>query len=422
MTPAELLDAALRETAYAYELRGPRRRQARENLKKLRGLVRRIENRGYSTVQRIADRLEQLAVGDESNASIDAVDAVSLMTVHAAKGLEFPIVFVVNLGRGTGGRRAPIRVVTGADGEASVAIADFQSEADDETQAREREETKRLLYVALTRARDRLYLAATVQDGGCRIGRGSLGEVLPPSLVALIAAAADRGRPALTWTAGEGRSHVFVACHAPEERGAAMPAAQGAARMPPTDDFGAIAGPPPVARVPVRQYVATSAEPLEELRAHQADEYALLAGTLAHRLFQLAADIEPAGLRQRAREWLTENEAGAVLVDHGAIDAVIERAVRWGGRLRGDARVAGLLANGRAFYEVPFALSIDEGTIVRGSIDCLVRGDDGRIAVVELKTGLRRPEHESQLQVYVEAARALFPEASVSGLLVYADD
>ena len=60
-----------------------------------------------------------------------------------------------------------------------MAIADYQSEADEDAQAREREETKRLLYVALTRARDRLYLSATVQDGVCRMGRGSLGEVLP---------------------------------------------------------------------------------------------------------------------------------------------------------------------------------------------------------------------------------------------------
>ena len=110
MTPAELLDDVLRETAYCYELRGSRRLQARENLKKLRGIIRRIQNRGYATLARIAEHLDRLAVGDESNAAIDAVDAVSLMTVHASKGLEFPIVFVVNMGRGTGGFRAPIRV------------------------------------------------------------------------------------------------------------------------------------------------------------------------------------------------------------------------------------------------------------------------------------------------------------------------
>ena len=77
ITPAELLDEILRETAYAYELRGPRRLQARENLKKLGGLVRRIQNRGYATLDRIAEHLDRLAVGDEANAVIDALDAVS---------------------------------------------------------------------------------------------------------------------------------------------------------------------------------------------------------------------------------------------------------------------------------------------------------------------------------------------------------
>src|SRR5262249_17349774 len=90
LAPAELLDEILGGTAYAYELHGARRLLARENLKKLRALVRRIQNRGYATLARIADHLDRLAVGDESNAAIDAVDAVSLMTVHAAKGLEFP--------------------------------------------------------------------------------------------------------------------------------------------------------------------------------------------------------------------------------------------------------------------------------------------------------------------------------------------
>ena len=168
--------------------------QARENLKKLRALIRKVENRGYATLVRIADFLDDLAVGDESNAVVDALDSVSLMTVHAAKGLEFPIVFVVNMHRGAGGPRAPIRVLADGYGTPSVSIGDFESEADEDMTARDREETKRLLYVALTRARDRLYLAAAVKDGTFKPGRGSLGEVLPRTVGARFEAALDKGQ------------------------------------------------------------------------------------------------------------------------------------------------------------------------------------------------------------------------------------
>ena len=221
MTPLALLGTILTETAYELETRGTGERQARENLKKLREIVGRFQNRGYATLARVADHLDQLAVGDESNASIDAADSVSLMTVHAAKGLEFPIVFVVNMGRGTGGARPPIRVVAysaHSAGEASVAIADYQSEADEDAQARDREETKRLLYVALTRARDCLYLSTTVQGGAPRMGRGSLGEVLPAGVKALFVAAsvaaAGAGQPAVEWTAPGGRAHRMAVCGA----------------------------------------------------------------------------------------------------------------------------------------------------------------------------------------------------------------
>ncbi len=207
MTPTELLDQLLGETAYAYETRGLGRRQARENLKKLRAIVARFQNRGYATLGRVATHLDELAVGDESNAAIDAQDSVSLMTVHAAKGLEFPIVFLVNMNRGTGSQRAPIRVSADVAGEASVAIADYQSEADEDAQARDREETKRLLYVAMTRARDRLYLCGVVREGLLRATRGSLGEVLPRSLKDVLESAASGGP--LAWTAPGGRVHAM---------------------------------------------------------------------------------------------------------------------------------------------------------------------------------------------------------------------
>ena len=204
--PAEIVDRVLAECAYAVEIGGSGFAQARENLKKIRGLIRRIQNRGYTTLARLTDYFDGLAAGgDESNAIIDAADAVNLMTMHAAKGLEFPVVFVVNIGKGSGGSRGDIRISPAPfvaldedDGDPSVTISDHESPADRDDDEKENEETKRLLYVALTRARDRLYLAGTVANGKLTLQRGSIGRVLPATLTA--AMAMDAGQESLIWT------------------------------------------------------------------------------------------------------------------------------------------------------------------------------------------------------------------------------
>ena len=86
------------------------------------------------------------------------------MTIHAAKGLEFPVVAVADLGREPNsgapdvlvdGERIGLRLVT-LGGKAKTAAYEALRE---ERQEREREEALRVLYVAMTRARDRLILS-----------------------------------------------------------------------------------------------------------------------------------------------------------------------------------------------------------------------------------------------------------------------
>ena len=219
VAPSELLDRALAESAYDAELGTGPSVQARENVKKLRGLVRRVQNRGYATMARVAEHLDQLP-GDVSNAVVDAFDAVNLMTVHAAKGLEFPVVLLVDLGRGAGAAAPPVRVLDRGDGEPSVSVWPFRTEADEDQRLAEREESKRLLYVGATRARDRLYFSAVAAGGRVEPNRGSLGEVLPATFVAAMERAVAGAQPEIDWAGKTGRRHrlAVVGAEPPRDR------------------------------------------------------------------------------------------------------------------------------------------------------------------------------------------------------------
>ncbi len=419
--PADLIERLLSTTAYAFELRGPRREQAWENLKKMRGLIRRIQNRGYATLTRIADHIDSLTPGDESNAVIEALDAVNLMTVHASKGLEFPIVFVVNLARGASGPPDPIRIVADGDGGLpSVSIGPFVSETDEAERDREKHETRRLLYVALTRARDRLYLSSMLKDRSMVPGRGSLAEVLPDSFKNLFnhAATAFEGCELVGWTGRSGRSYNWRVCRASNGTGNALDqsAASGVIH---SDRFEPVSDESP-ATLSATEWLNRS----DDLRSIGAGPpRSATVGILVHRLLQAGvggsrAD-EPTD-PDRARRLLTAAERASV----ERLDELLAEAVNAWQRLRSRKDVVDLLDSGRVLHEVPFSMSVREDTppvVIRGAIDCLVQRNDGSILVLEFKTGRPHPSHQRQLDFYVEAAKAIYSGARIEGKLIYAD-
>lgn len=104
---------------------------------------------------------EQAALSNEADFYDRRADRVSLLTMHAAKGLEFAVVFILGL----------------EDGVTPFSLSAFRDEARrDEDDRRSEAEERRLFYVAMTRAKDRLFLTRAEQ----RFWRGQ-SRALPPS-------------------------------------------------------------------------------------------------------------------------------------------------------------------------------------------------------------------------------------------------
>lgn len=425
--PGELIDLVMRESAYAVETSGRRAHQARENVKKVRALVRKVENRGYTTIGRLAEYFETLRAGDESNAVIEARGCVNLMTIHAAKGLEFPVVFVVNLhAPGRGGSQGVSVIDRSVDGEPEVAFRSTDGTRLEDR--RELEELRRLLYVAVTRARDALYLAGEVDnDGVLRAPKRSLANLLPVSLRQAFTRASLTEEAEVLWDAAGHRFAVRVCRPVAADREPPAPlAAQG------SEPAEAIASDraPLVSDAPVVQSV-TSQDDGPSLDAlgrgagapgmWDRGDRALdrLAGTLVHRLFQRGWATPPPvadAVAHLAR--LVRSEELVDVPDHDRFLSDVAEAFL---RLAGRPDVRRWLAEGRAYYEVPFsyAPADAQGVIVRGSIDCLVVHEDGSLRVLEFKTGSPRPEHAGQLETYLDAVRQSFAGANVTGELVY---
>jgi len=410
--PGEVLDRVLHETAYAAELAGRRLDQARENVKKVRALVRRVENRGYTTLDRLARYFETLRAGDESNAIVEAADAVNLMTIHAAKGLEFPIVFVVNLHALGRGAQSGFRVIeSGPEGLPEVAFgASPATRLEDE---RDEEELRRLFYVAVTRARDRLYLASEVDAQGHVVRRPrSLASLLPPGLTEVFAEAVRTNEAELQWASPEGPIDVLI-CRATEA--AARPVTQTAPDSAPPAPLPLRPG-ERVATGVTADVPARGTRPVAGEGGQAGD---LLVGRVVHRLFERRLD--PAADLEEVTAAVPSLVRDEELVDGPPLAELAARAADAYLALRTRAEVATLLASGTCHYEVPFSALDPErpAVLLRGSVDCLVVTSGAEATVLEFKTGQPRPAHRQQANAYVRALSAALPGLKISAKIVY---
>lgn len=167
LTVSQLLERVTEESSYAAWLRdGTEEGEDRwNNLQELRTVAANYDD--FPPDLRLTAFLEEVALVSDQDELAEEDDRVTLLTLHTAKGLEFSVVFIVGL-------------------EENILPHSRSMENPDEM-----EEERRLMYVGVTRAKDRLYLIRAFRR--TLYGRGQVNE---PSRFLRDVADAQAGQPA----------------------------------------------------------------------------------------------------------------------------------------------------------------------------------------------------------------------------------
>jgi ATP-dependent helicase/nuclease subunit A len=371
------------------------------------------ENRGLRDLERFAAAMAEADV--EVKRELEGANRqVRVMTVHGAKGLEAPIVILPDTtGRPPASRGGLIATEAGGFLWAGRKAEDTEAlaRARGRLEQRAADEGLRLLYVALTRARDRLIVCGRIS-------------------------ARDKGAPEGGWYDRVARAFDTVDARSVVDDGMELrrfgadmtlaPVAAAPARAVAAEPAWLRAPAPP--EPPVARY-ASPTELAEVARGPSPSPLAggrnlgrFRRGTVIHRLLQLLPDIPLEGRFEAARA-LAAKEGG---LDPGQRAEMIEAALT----VLEDPRFAEVFGPGsRAEAAVAGgAPELPKGLAVSGRVDRMVVSPE-RVLVVDFKTNRPAPARVDQadpayliqMAVYVAVLRAVFPGRKVEAALVWTD-
>ncbi len=401
---SEILSRWVRETAYpAYFGEA-----GQANITKFLGMVEAWEGRGLSAVE-IAQRLFRFAGSrEEGQADVVDVDAVQVMTIHAAKGLEFPVVFVVGLEQPMVGREEVFVEEDLADEVVRVFVSPGRGK--EHFAPWRRHETRlrlqgvNLLYVAFTRARDHLHVVLPYETAR----RGGLsGRTLKSYAGALLQALQfdpAEERLGLPLPGGVEVTRVMDGEVAPVEDGKVEPE--------PVPPF-------PVERVVFRKPAGETSADLIESIPHTPSDRTF--GELFHAFLQALSmgEVPPDDPASFLERWLAASR-----LPGGTKTMLLERALAVYARMREHPRfTTWVLPRENAYAEWPFVLRKGR-KLITGRVDRLIVETD-RVIVVDYKTfdvpdvGRDRliRAFAPVLALYAEAARKAFGKSGAEAYL-----
>jgi ATP-dependent helicase/nuclease subunit A len=453
---ARLIEKMLTESAvFAIYSSGPHGSQKIANLRKFVDIARQADTSGFSTLFDFVERLEYMMDGGDSEAQADIAseeDAVQIMTAHGAKGLEFPIVIAASLNRQFNFDR--VRIL---DKELGLMLNYPEADKKNKRPAvceliRLRSEQnalaeeKRVLYVALTRAKDHLIVSGTLKSRSKKqtalnwildsISPEGIGD-RPAKLKLLETIEVYDGETGKT-TAEEMTFDITIAYRASD-----IALAPSAEKREEQFELGRLALDPIEVRYRPERFSATQLLTYQQCPT----KYFLSYGLGIPEEPKLAYDTQPDELSEKVRGALAGQVIHAMLeqvndlVHNGVLDVdrfdkrfegviaslgiareeeskpLRERAIRDVSNFISSDFGKFVLSCGMFFTELPVQSQLDHQNSLYGIIDRLFQEPDGSWHLLDYKTDGRRrdvkqQQYDFQLGYYASLIKKLYPEAT----------